>query len=161
MSLAGRALLGNPLTLGKLFVASGPQFNWKQVLSKSDVDMVNVVIIQFAHQNVYASAASEEMRLLVDRNINRIRFGDNALLPAAPHSGGESESSMSGDPRTPGRACPAPAKCTRPLPWLNGADQVRMAASLSDRRMSVAPRGRYVVISAAVVWGRTQPADGE
>jgi hypothetical protein len=69
-----------PLTPRKLFVISGRQFNWNPVVNTSVVDTVNSAIIQFAHKNVYASFESDELRFLVDRDINRIRFGDNAFL---------------------------------------------------------------------------------
>jgi len=72
-----------PLTPAKLFVASAPHFGWKPLLTKVDVAMVNLAIIQFAHKSIYASVSSEELRRLVDWNINQVRFGDNAFLPGS------------------------------------------------------------------------------
>jgi hypothetical protein len=79
-----------PLDSTHLFVASPPDFGWK--LGKAypaAVDMINRLIVQFAHRNVYANVEANGIRALVDSEIDTVVFGKNAFLPAsssAPHT---------------------------------------------------------------------------
>jgi hypothetical protein len=64
-----------------IFVASPHHFNWRTVATISGVRNINRLIVQFAHQNVYSNVESEEIRALVDTEIDTVVFGKNAFLP--------------------------------------------------------------------------------
>jgi hypothetical protein len=61
-----------------LFIASPPGLNWAATLGPSDVDMVNLMTIQYADREVYAHQESEELQKCVQESINRIVFGEHA-----------------------------------------------------------------------------------
>jgi hypothetical protein len=70
-----------PVSPKYIFVASPRHFNWRTVATSSGVRNINRLIVQFAHKNVYASVESEEVRALVDAEIDTVVFGKNAFLP--------------------------------------------------------------------------------
>jgi hypothetical protein len=70
-----------PVSSKHLFVASPHHFRWNTVASPTGMQNINRLIVQFAHQNVYAHVASEEIQTLVDNEIDAIVFGKNAFLP--------------------------------------------------------------------------------
>ncbi len=70
-----------PLSPKHIFVASPRHLNWKRVADPSGVRNINRLIVQFAHKNVYANASSEDVRVLVNVEIDTIVFGKNAFLP--------------------------------------------------------------------------------
>jgi hypothetical protein len=69
-----------PITATTAFAASS-QFQIKDEAPPAYVDTINRVTIRFAHRNVYADRSSEEIRQLVDLEINQVIFGENAFLP--------------------------------------------------------------------------------
>src|ERR1035437_4374670 len=70
-----------PVSPKHLFVASPHHFNWRTVATISGVTNINRLIVQFAHRNVYANIQSEEIRALVDTEIDTVVFGKNAFIP--------------------------------------------------------------------------------
>ncbi len=73
-----------PLDSAHLFVASPRDFGWKQGKAyPAAVDMINKLIVQFAHRNVYASVESDEITALVDSEIDTLVFGKNVFLPGS------------------------------------------------------------------------------
>lgn len=64
-----------------IFVASPHHLGWRQVQTISGVRNINRLIVQFAHRNVYANFESEEVRALVNDEIDGIIFGKNAFVP--------------------------------------------------------------------------------
>lgn len=72
-----------PITSQKLFVASPHDQGWRLVATPQGVDSINRLIVQFGHRNVYAGCNSAETQVLVDTDINRVRFGENAFLRAS------------------------------------------------------------------------------
>lgn len=73
-----------PLDSTHLFVASPPDFGWKQGKAyPAVVDMINRLFVQFAHRNVYTNAESDGIRTLVDSEIDTLVFGKNVFLPAS------------------------------------------------------------------------------
>jgi hypothetical protein len=76
-----------PLTSQKIFVASPHDRGWRLVAAPTAVDSVNRLIVRFGHRNVYANADSADTQLLVDTEINQVRFGENAFLSSSGASG--------------------------------------------------------------------------
>jgi hypothetical protein len=72
-----------PITRQKLFVASPHGCIWQTEAEPRAIDMVNLLVVQFGHRNVYASNASKDIQVLVDREINRVEFGKTAFVPKA------------------------------------------------------------------------------
>ena len=72
-----------PLSRKHIFFASPKHLNWKRVVDPSEVKNINRLIVQFAHKNVYASVESEDVRTLVDAEIDKVIFGKNAFVPTA------------------------------------------------------------------------------
>jgi hypothetical protein len=72
-----------PLTPEYLFVAASPHMHWKSVGEPRFVDSVNLLVVQFAHKRVYSHVNSAEIQSLVDSQINKVKFGKNAFLPAS------------------------------------------------------------------------------
>ncbi len=70
-----------PLTPEKLFIAASSSLGFKPVLPDVAVDAFNLATVRFAHRNVYAHQISNELKSLVDFEINQIVFGKNAFLP--------------------------------------------------------------------------------
>ncbi len=70
-----------PVSPKHIFVASPQHFNWRIVATISGVTNINRLIVQFAHRNVYSNVESEEIRALVDTEIDTVVFGKNAFLP--------------------------------------------------------------------------------
>jgi Protein of unknown function (DUF4238) len=68
------------ITLGRLFLAGPKELQWKS-LDGHAVDLFNRLTIQFGYQNIYAPVASDSIQTLVDTEINRLIFGENAFLP--------------------------------------------------------------------------------
>jgi hypothetical protein len=68
-----------PLSPKKIFVASPPTISWHKVLDANTTDLFNKAVIQFADRSVFSVEKSEETRLLVDAEINKIIFGVNAF----------------------------------------------------------------------------------
>lgn len=68
-----------PLTPVSLFIAASPSFGFKPMLPDVAADAFNLATVRFAHRNVYAHQNSNELRALVDLEINRIEFGKNAF----------------------------------------------------------------------------------
>ena len=71
-----------PITPQKLFVASPHNRDWRTVAEPRAVDMTNLLAIRFGHRNVYANVNSPDIQGLVDVEIDRIVFGQNAFLPS-------------------------------------------------------------------------------
>lgn len=76
-----RTIILLPVSPKHLFVASPRHGGWPTVFSASDMQYVNRMIVQFAHRNVYANAGSEEVQRLVDEEIDKVKFGENAFVP--------------------------------------------------------------------------------
>jgi hypothetical protein len=70
-----------PVSPKHLFVASPHHFRWNTVASPTGMQNINRLIVQFAHRNVYSHVESEEIRALVNAEIDAIMFGKNAFLP--------------------------------------------------------------------------------
>jgi hypothetical protein len=68
-----------PLTPEKVFAASS-HFRFKKGLGPGEVTKINRLTVRFAHKNVYADQISEDLRQLVDAEINQTVFGKNAFL---------------------------------------------------------------------------------
>jgi hypothetical protein len=66
-----------------VWVASPHHLNWRPEATISSVNNINRLIVQFAHRNVYANVESEEIRALVDTEIDTLVFGKNAFVPPA------------------------------------------------------------------------------
>lgn len=64
-----------------LFIASPRMINWKSIGEPKLVDSVNLLTVQFAHKRVYSHVNPPDLKTLVDTQINRVRFGENAFLP--------------------------------------------------------------------------------
>ena len=69
-----------PLSPRHVFAAS--HVGWPEIAEPRFVESLNRLTVQFAHQNVYANRDCAAMRVLVDAGINRLVFGQNALLPS-------------------------------------------------------------------------------
>jgi len=63
-----------------LFIATPPQVNWAAFLDPSDVNMINLMTIQYADREVYANEESEEIQRSVQENINQVVFGEHAYI---------------------------------------------------------------------------------
>lgn len=74
-----RALVFLPLTPNQAFLAVQKGWAFDSPLSYPSPITCRVATIQFAHRNVYASFASDDLRRMVDTQVNRIVFGENAL----------------------------------------------------------------------------------
>lgn len=72
-----------PVSSQAIFAASPPHLGWRPIAAPSGVDNVNRLVVQFAHRNVYANANSVDIQLLVDTQIDDVKFGVNAFLSAA------------------------------------------------------------------------------
>jgi len=72
-----------PITPKAIFVASPPDIGWKTIITAVGVDSVNRLLVQFGHQNVYSNTNSSEMQLLVDLELDALKYGVNTFLPAA------------------------------------------------------------------------------
>lgn len=72
-----------PIAPDKLFVISPDAYNWLPVAEPRAVDSVNLQAVQFGHKFVYASVNSDEIQALVDREIDRVKFGQTAFVPRA------------------------------------------------------------------------------
>ena len=72
-----------PMTPQAMFVASPPDVGWKKVADPSGVDNINRLAVQFAHRNVYANSNSPDTQLLVDTQIDAVKFSVNAFLEPA------------------------------------------------------------------------------
>lgn len=70
-----------PVSPSKLLVASPKGGRWPSIFTVSDMETVNRLIVQFAHQNVYADFESNDVQNLVNQQINSIQFGTNAFVP--------------------------------------------------------------------------------
>jgi hypothetical protein len=68
-----------PLTPQRVFAASS-HFEFKQEAGTGEVTRINRLTVRFAHKNVYADQVSEDLRQLVDAEINQTVFGKNAFL---------------------------------------------------------------------------------
>jgi hypothetical protein len=70
-----------PVGSKHLWVASPHHLNWRMQATDAGMTNINRLIVQFAHRNVYADTQSEEIRTLVDTEINTLVFGKNAFVP--------------------------------------------------------------------------------
>jgi hypothetical protein len=70
-----------PVSPRFLWVASPHHLNWRLEATISGMNNINRLIVQFAHRNVYANVKSEEIRVLVDTEIDTLVFGKNAFVP--------------------------------------------------------------------------------
>ena len=70
-----------PLSPRKIFVASPPTISWSKVLDVNSINLFNKAVIQFALKSVFSIQECEEIRNLVDSEINKITFGVNAFCP--------------------------------------------------------------------------------
>lgn len=71
-----------PLSPKHIFYASPKHLNnWKKVVDPTEAKNINRLIVQFAHKNVYASIESEDVRALVDAEIDKVIFGKTAFVP--------------------------------------------------------------------------------
>jgi hypothetical protein len=70
-----------PLSPKHIFYASPKHLNWKQVVDPAEAQNINRLIVRFAHRNVYASVESEDVRTLVDAEIDKVIFGKTAFVP--------------------------------------------------------------------------------
>jgi hypothetical protein len=68
-----------PLTEQKLFIAASASFGFKSTVPDVAADSFNIATVRFAHRNVYAHQVSDELKALVDLEINQIQFGRNAF----------------------------------------------------------------------------------
>lgn len=71
-----------PLSPSRLFLAGPNEMRWKSnVLDENDVLAFNAGAVRFADRAVYALDQSDEIRGLVDREINQVVYGRNAFVP--------------------------------------------------------------------------------
>jgi hypothetical protein len=70
-----------PLSPKHIFYASPKHLDWKQVVDPAEAQNINRLIVRFAHRNVYASVESEDVRTLVDAEIDKVIFGKTAFVP--------------------------------------------------------------------------------
>lgn len=70
-----------PISPRHLFVASPHHVKWKAQLDSAGVECVNREIAHFAHRNVYANGESQAVKALVDSEIDKVVFGQNAFVP--------------------------------------------------------------------------------
>ncbi len=70
-----------PVGSKHLWVASPHHLNWRMQATHAGMTNINRLIVQFAHRNVNADKQSEEIRTLVDTEINTLVFGKNAFVP--------------------------------------------------------------------------------
>jgi polyhydroxyalkanoate synthesis regulator phasin len=70
-----------PISPKHLWVASPHHLKWRREATISGVNNINRLIVQFADRNVYANVQSNEIRTLVDKEINYLVFGENAFVP--------------------------------------------------------------------------------
>ncbi len=75
-----------PLSPTRLFFAANGVRWASKVLSMEDTVKVNTATVQFAHRAVYALSRSAEIQALVDRELNKYRFGENCFIPTKPQS---------------------------------------------------------------------------
>jgi hypothetical protein len=68
-----------PLTEQRLFIAAPASFGFKSTVPDVAADAFNLATVRFAHRNVYAHQNSNELKKLVDLEINQIVFGKNAF----------------------------------------------------------------------------------
>lgn len=68
-----------PLTERKLFVAASASFGFKSTVPDVAADSFNLSTVRFAHRNVYAHQNSDDLKTLVNLEINKIEFGKNAF----------------------------------------------------------------------------------
>jgi hypothetical protein len=70
-----------PLSPTRLFLAGPHEMRWKSnVIDENDVMAFNTSTVRFADRAVYALAKSDEVRALVDREMNQVIFGKNAFV---------------------------------------------------------------------------------
>ena len=70
-----------PVSPKHIWVASPHNLSWRRETTITGVNSINRLIVQFAHRNVYTNVKSDEIRALVDTEIDKIVFGKNAFLP--------------------------------------------------------------------------------
>jgi hypothetical protein len=70
-----------PLTPEKVFFAAPRSFSVNRGIGPAFVDSTNYLVVQFGHRNVYANLRSDEIKTLVDHEINQVVFGKNAFMP--------------------------------------------------------------------------------
>jgi Protein of unknown function (DUF4238) len=68
----------------KIFIA-GPK-GFKPVFNKNEVTAFNTAIINFAERAIYASEESDEIQALVDKEIDKVRYGQNSFIPSPRQS---------------------------------------------------------------------------
>jgi len=68
-----------PLTPGRLFIAASASFGFKPIVPEVAADAFRLATIRFAPRNVYSDQETEELKNLVDLEINQIEFGKNAF----------------------------------------------------------------------------------
>lgn len=64
-----------------LFIAAPPQSMWAAILNPLDVNLINLMTIQYADREVYANEESEDIQRSVQENINQVVFGEHAYIP--------------------------------------------------------------------------------
>jgi hypothetical protein len=70
------------LPLSPLFLAGPLGMSWKSsLLGTKDVMVFNEAAVKFAHRSVYVFEKNNEIQTLVDREMNKITFGENAFVP--------------------------------------------------------------------------------
>jgi hypothetical protein len=70
-----------PVTSKHIFVASPHNVDWKTIVGPAEIESINRLIVQFAHQNVYSDANTKAVQDLVNSDINKIIFGETAFVP--------------------------------------------------------------------------------
>ena len=68
-----------PLTPERLFIAASANFEFKATVPQVAADAFRLATVRFGHRNVYSDQKSEELKNLVDLEINQIEFGKNAF----------------------------------------------------------------------------------
>lgn len=71
-----------PLTPRHLFVASPPQIQWESVMWSEHAASVNLLTVRFAKAVVLSNVNAPEMQTIVNAEIDGIRFGRDAFVPA-------------------------------------------------------------------------------
>lgn len=68
-----------PISPKKLFIASPRNICWQKMRDQNNINLLNRSIAQFAERSIYADIQSNEIQELADKEINQIKYGENAF----------------------------------------------------------------------------------